>query len=375
MNDSTRRVTSARAVACLAACSLAAALAACGEPNPTLNPDDGSPVAVRVAPAEAMSQSGQVRVAGVVRPATRAQLGSRQTGTVDAVLVVAGEQVTEGQELLRIDARDLEAARSAAASQRDAAREAREQAVRNRERFARLYQQDLVAKVRFEEAALQAEQAAGQLEKAEAELAAAEMNLEYARLRAPFAGVVSEIITEEGAFASPGRPLLVLEDRTRLEVEAGVHQDSVDTLQPGMPLSLRVKGVAAPISGRVQALLPALGDNGAGTRLRMAIEEPPPGLLPGMIAEVLLPSRHSMETAVSIPAEALLRRGQLNGVFVVTADDEGVRRARLRWVSLDEAASDGATVRVKRGLRPGEEVVLGDVVDDLADDQVVVPRD
>lgn len=374
MSDATRRVTRNRAAGFLAACALAVVLAACGEQHATSGPDADRPVEVHVATAAAVSQAGLIRVAGVVRPATRAQLSTRQAGTVEAVLVVAGERVAIGQELLRIDARDLLAARSAAASQRDAAREALAQAVRNRDRFARLYQQDLVAKVRFEEAELQAEQAAGRLEQAEAELAAVEMNLEYTRLRAPFAGVVSEIITEEGAFASPGRPLLMLEDRTRLEVEAGVQQDGIAALETGTRLSIRVHGIAEPIAGRVQALLPALGQNGAGMRLRMEIEAPPAGLMPGMIAEVLLPSPRGAAAVVSIPAEALLRRGQLSGVFVVAEDAEGAQRARLRWVTLDEAASDDATARVRRGLRPGEQVVVGSVVSGLADDQVVVPR-
>lgn len=375
MSDFTRRLGGDRAKGLLIACSLAAVLAACGERGATSRPDAGHPVEVRVATAEAASQTGVIRVAGVVRPATRAQLSTRQAGTVEAVLVVAGEQVAIGQEILRIDARDLVATRSAAASQRDAAREAWAQAVRNRDRFARLYQQDLVARIRLEEAELQAEQAAGRLEQADAELAIAEMNLEYTRLRAPFDSIVSEIIAEEGAFASPGRPLLVLEDRTRLEVEAGVQQDGIAALATGTRLSIRVNGLSEPVTGRVQSLLPAPGQNSAGMRLRMEIEAPPDGLMPGMIAEVLLPSARSAAPAVSIPAEARLRRGQLSGVFVVAEDAEGVQRARLRWVTLDEAASDDATARVTRGLRPGEQVVVGSVVSGLADDQVVVPRD
>jgi hypothetical protein len=51
--------------------------------------------------------------------------------------------------------------------------------------------------------------------------------------------------------------------------------------------------------------------------------------------------------AVRIPRSALIERGQLTGVFVVTDQSE----ARLRWVVIDEDRGD--TVRVLSGLRVG----------------------
>ena len=359
------------AMACTVAAALA--LAACGEPAPSA-PRDVDPVAVRTATAQGIEQGAAIRVPGVVRPAIRAQLSTRQAGTVERVRVVVGEQVAAGQELLAIDARDLVAAHAAALRQREAAREASDQASLNRERFARLHEQDLVAKIRLEEAQLEAERAAGRLQQAEAEVAAVEMNLEYTRLRAPFAGVVSEIIVEEGAFASPGMPVLVLEDRARLEVDAAVQQDRVAGLHIGDRVAIRVNGIGEALSGEVRAVLPAAAPGGAGIRLRMVIDGPVAGLVPGMVAEALLPSPNDGEAEVRVPADALLRKGQLTGVFVVTEDAQGVLRAWLRWVSLAGGPGEDGWVRVQRGLRQGERVVVGEAVNSLADDQAVLPE-
>jgi len=330
-----------------------------------------APQAVSVVRAEAVDEAVTSAVAGVVRPVRRAHMSTRQAGHVNRVLVAAGDAVVEGQEILRVDARDLEAAREAALRQRETAREVHEQAVRNQERFRRLYDRSLVAKVQLEERELQAERAAGALERAAAELESIEINLDYAVIQAPFDGVVSEVLAEAGTFAAPGVPLVILEDRSRLEVDAGIDQAAAARIAPGDRLWMDMVGLAEPVSGRVVAVLPALRDTGVGLRLRLAIDAPPEGLSPGMVAEIRLPASRSAVQAVSVPRVALLRRGQLDGLFVVAEDDDGQLRARLRWVRLATGQDAPGRATVSRGLRAGERVVIGDVVGRLADGQPV----
>jgi len=347
----------------------------CGDSGEPVHDPSEAPLPVQVATAEALAQPAFVAAAGVVRPVRRARMGTRQAGTVAAVLVEAGDRVTAGQEILRVDSRDLEASRAAALKQRDTAQETLEQATRNRDRFRRLYEQGLVAKIRLEEAELRAERAESALGRAEAELAAIEVNLDYARLRAPFPGVVSEILAEEGSFVAPGMPLVVFEDRARLEVEAGVDQASATRLSAGDRLRVVVQGIDQLLEGRLQAVLPALGGTGTGLRLRVLIEAPPAEMVPGMVAEVRVPSRRGPPGLVRIPANALLQRGQLNGVFVAEAGEDDTWRARLRWIALEPAALDGDSLHVKRGLEAGERVVLGSVTGELSDGQLLELRD
>jgi hypothetical protein len=58
--------------------------------------------------------------------------------------------------------------------------------------------------------------------------------------------------------------------------------------------------------------------------------------------------------AVTIPSSSVVRRGQLTGVRVVTADGPA-----LRWVRLGRAV-DAETVEVLSGLTAGDEIVLPD---------------
>lgn len=351
-------------------------LTACEEHSPAER--SRAPVEVEFRIVESVEQAATVQVAGVVRPVRRAALGTRQAGAVRAVLVEAGDRVAAGQRILEVDARDLEAVVTAARRQRDAADAAWQQAQRNRERFERLYEDELVAKVRLEEAELAEETARGAKEGAAAELAAAEVNLDYSVLRAPFDGVVAEILAETGSFVAPGPPLAVFEDRDQLEVEAGIDQASGVRLRPNQVLDLEIDGFDQAIAARVQALLPALaadqGEPATGTRLRLSIDDPPPGLRPGMVATVNVPADGQAQQRVTVPTGALVRRGQLEGVFVIEVDAQGQERARLRWVRGATGANTDSRVHILRGLVGGERVVVGDALDELEDDQRVVSR-
>ncbi|MFW5816598.1 MAG: efflux RND transporter periplasmic adaptor subunit [Wenzhouxiangella sp.] len=351
-------------------------LVGCEDRSPTQ--PSPAPVEVTFSLAERVEQAATVQVAGVVRPARRAALGTRQAGAVRAVLVEAGDRVQAGQRILEVDARDLEAVVSAAREQRAAATAAWQQAQRNRKRFERLYQDELVAKIRLEEAELAEERARGAKERAAAELAAAQVNLDYSVLRAPFDGVVSEIIAETGSFVAPGPPLVVFEDRDQLEVDAGIDQASAARLSPGRVLDLEVDGFDPAIGARVQAVLPALtgerGEPATGTRLRLSIDDPPPGLGPGMVVTVKVPAGERVRSLVAVPSDALIQRGQLEGVFVIEADAEGADRAHLRWVTRSTAEGDGPGVYILSGLAGGERVVVGEVVNELQDNQRVAGR-
>ena len=227
----------------------------------------------------------------------------------------------------------------------------------------------------MEEAELAEENARGVLERAEAEVAATEMTLDYSVLRAPFAGIVAEIIAETGTFVAPGPPLVVFEDRDKLEVEAGIDQASAARLVPDQMLELNVVGFDEPLSARVQAILPALTSSrdeaAVGLRLRLVIDSPPSTLTPGMTAEINVPAGGPMGQHVIVPADALLRRGQLEGVFVVETDAAGQPRARLRWVGRATGQAGEGDVHILRGLAAGERVVVGDALNELEDEQPV----
>lgn len=338
-------------------------------------PEERPPVEVQTALAELRRVPVERSIAGVVEPAQRAAVASRHSGTLKSLRVSEGAQVQEGQVLLEIDARGLLEAAAAAKSEQSAAAAALDQAQLNHRRMQRLYDEQLIARVRLEEAQLTEQQAASRLARAEAQVRARETELDYARLRAPFDGFVSEVLIEAGGFVAAGRPVIVMEDRSRLQVQASIGERAAAGLSPGDLLQVDSPLLDRSIQGQVASLLPVLADGGTGLRLKVMLDGAPQELQPGMVVELQVAAVDESRELVLVPAAALFSQGQLDGVFVVTEVAQGLR-ARLHWVQRAQDVPAGATagdkVAVTAGLDGGEQVVIGPQRYRLADDQPVV---
>ncbi|HSB60399.1 MAG TPA: efflux RND transporter periplasmic adaptor subunit, partial [Vicinamibacteria bacterium] len=204
--------------------SLAALGCASGETAEDAPQAAPAPVpAVRVEPAEA---AARYRAAGTVRAARRADLSTRLMGRVESVRVRAGDAVRPGQLLLTVERAALAAAQQQAAS-------ALEQATSHLRRTERLYADSAAPLVQLEAARTGFAQAQAQARAVAADLA-------YAEVRAPFAGIVVSRLADPGDQASPGQPLLVVEDRSAREIVVTVPDELRDRLRPGQTATVEV---------------------------------------------------------------------------------------------------------------------------------------
>lgn len=343
--------------------------AGCGETPPPRQ--DEEIIDVSVTRAKQVQLEPERTIAGVIQPATRAVLRTRVSGTVEALHVRAGDRVAEGELVVEIDSREIVSNINAAVKQRDAAMAAWEQAKKDSERMQRLYDQALIPKIQVEEAELGEQQARSALAEAEAGLKALETQMDYARIRAPFSGVVSEVVAELGSFVGPEPPLIILEDRSRLEVLARIDESSMLQFETGDAVDVYLPGPGMQLSGIIESFIPALEEPGTGLSVRLYIDDPPPEARPGMVAHIQTAARNDHGTAVMIPESALLTRGQMEGVFVVR-EINGTHRARLRWVKTARHMSGPQDwIVIQRGIQAGELIVIGEIIDTLRDDQPV----
>ncbi|MBK8727401.1 MAG: efflux RND transporter periplasmic adaptor subunit [Holophagaceae bacterium] len=307
---------------------------ACGKhaesPTPTL-----PTVAVRLV-ADA-SPAGAGWVAATLQRTDQATLSTRLAGTVKRVLVTEGSAVASGQLLMELEAGDL-------LGQLKAAQSGREAAQGYHRRIKALQAQGAATPSELE-------QAASQLAQAEAAVAAVQGQLAFAQIRAPFAGTVQRRDVQPGAFVGPGQPLLTLEGRGSLELTATLSEAEA----AGLPVGRRV---AFDADGRVgQAVVIALAPGGDALTHRQALRAKvlqPSDLRSGAFARIQVPAAAKASGAevgpVRVPATALVRRGELTGVFV----EEG-GKALLRWISLGER--DGDQVEARAGLNRTDRVI------------------
>lgn len=313
----------------------AAFLTGCG-PKP--EPDRVTPqlptVAVRVAPARPSSEPVTQEVVGTVRSKQRAQIEARVAGRIAELRVTAGQMVRAGELLARLEAVEIQARLEQAIAQEA-------QAARDLERFSRLVDQGAVTRQEFDAAQTRARTTA-------ATVSEARTMLGYLEITAPFAGVITRKLADTGDQAAPGKPLLELEDPTALRLEADVSEALIQRLDLAQELAVRLAHLPGPLTGRISEIAPA-ADAASRTFLVKLDLPSTPGVRAGQFGRVAVPVAGS--GALLVPADALIRRGQLEYVFVVEENT-----ARLRLVRTGGASGD--QVEVLAGLDTDEDVVI-----------------
>jgi multidrug efflux pump subunit AcrA (membrane-fusion protein) len=360
---------------------VAAAPAACAR---QAGPDSASPppLEVRTVPVALATVADRLEAGGTVAAAITATIGSRVMGTVRSIAVAPGDRVRAGQTLVVLDDRDLAAqaqsARSAAAAAEEGARAAQAEregaaaalalARSTHDRIAGLHERrsataqeldEAVAALRAAEARLAAadsrvRQADAALASARAAAEAATVAASFATVTAPFDGLVTEKLVEPGDLAAPGRPLLRMDGGTGFRVDVRVDESRAALVAPGVEVDVAIEtgGEGSrrtrALRGTVVEVARAVEADARAFLVKIALPSGE-GLRSGMFARAQFAG--APRQALTIPAEAVVTRGQVATAFVVDGD-----RARLRLVRI--APAPEGRVEVLSGLEAGEAVVV-----------------
>lgn len=221
-----------------------AGIAACSREAPPLAAETTPPFVRTVVPRSAGGDS--LLLSGTVRARQETPLAFQIGGRIASRHADAGDAVSAGQLLFRIDPRDLAAAVQAAAADEAAARAALAIAVAERERSERLLAQGFVSRQALDRAALVEREAKTRVEAAQARAQQAGNALGYGELRAASGGVLAEVSGEAGQVVLAGQTVATLARAGEREIEV--------FLPDGLATA---KGGAAPASGELLPVLTA----------------------------------------------------------------------------------------------------------------------
>ena len=343
---------------------------------------------------------------GTVQARRSSVIGFEHFGRVIAVLVEDGDQVVSGQALASLDTRRLQAERKELAARRAQAaalldelvagprpeaieqarsrvRDLEEQLELSRMRHARaerLVAQQVAPEEDLEEAASTQEQRAARLasareeleellsgtreervraqggvvEQLDAALELADLNLENATARAPYDGIVSARLADEGKVVAIGEPILRLIESKRPQARIGLPSDMTASVSIGQSYDLEVAGRS--VRATALSFLPEMD---AATRTVTAIFEfdtLAEGLYPGQVVRLPL-DKTLAERGIWIPTTALTRgvHGLWNCYAVVAEATSSAHRVEYRHVEILHAQGDRLYVRGT--LQDGEQVV------------------
>ncbi|MEZ5275964.1 MAG: efflux RND transporter periplasmic adaptor subunit [Opitutaceae bacterium] len=291
-------------------------------------------IQVNTTTVEIQTVRGREEIPGTIRPVDRAMIAAKVIGTIDSLPVSLGQRVSRGDLLVSILAGEISAKVLQAQAQLDQASRdlARERELLTKGASTSETVSGLENRVRIMQAAV----------------SEAETMLSYTRINAPFDGVITRKLVNEGDLASPGLPLVEIENPDRLQVEIDIPEMLAQTVVVGTEVEVVMPGGEWTGLARIKELAPAADPVSRTFHAKVTVPANTP-VRSGQFARVRLPGRQI--EAILVPTSAVSYFGQIERVYVVEGN-----RADLRIVK--SGASYGDRVEILSGLGNGDIIVV-----------------
>jgi len=293
-----------------------------------------------------------VQSVGTLEASQSVVVTSEVAGRVAEIAFAEGEMVSEGDLLVRLEAREQQADLS----------EARARLVESERSLARaraLAEDGYATQARVDELIAQAEAAAAAVERAQAAI-------EDREITASFTGLTGLRRIDEGAYISPDQPITTLVALDPIDLVFDVPATLLPRIDTGLPVRARHGEDGRVFEGTLTAIDSDVQPATRTIALQAGLANADGYLRPGMFltAGLVLETR---EDAVIVPEEAILLEGEGHFVFVVGEDDTVDRRR------VEIGQRRPGEVEIREGVQPGERVVVAGL-QTVSDGQTVRPQ-
>jgi RND family efflux transporter MFP subunit len=271
-------------------------------------------------------------------------------GRVVSVPVDAGDWVSQGQVLARIDRSVQSQQVQSSSAQVQVAQSDADLAQANLDRALQLVERGFVSQADVDRLTATRDAAVARVRVAQAQLA--ELRARNARLDilAPAAGYVLERNVEPGQTVSAGSPPLFRIARGgEMELLARLNEDALASISPGTRAQVRPVGTDKLFTGQVWQVSPIISEQDRQGTARIALSYAP-GLRPGGFATATIAS--GTVVAPILPESAVLSDEDGAYVLIINGEDKAERRA----VTTGTVTSKG--IVIAEGLNGSERVVL-----------------
>lgn len=316
---------------------------------------------------------------GYVVAQRKAAISSKATGRLDALYVIEGDKVKQGDIIGRIESADVQAALDQQKAQLEVQKAALENATAELEdaeislkRQQELRKESVGTQADLDAAINRVKKAKAQIQSAKASIATQEsairaslVQVENTIIRAPFDGTilnknanVGEVITALGGAAGSRGAVVTLADMTSLQVEADVSESAIQKIQENQPVEISVSAISdKKYKGIVNKIIPT-ADRAKGTvQVKIRFDDIDERVLPEMGAKVNFLKINTVVNEIEskpkllIPQTAIQTKNGKKTVFVVK-DNAAQETAVSTGTIL------GEYVEITNGLMNGDVIIL-----------------
>ncbi|MCK5804612.1 MAG: efflux RND transporter periplasmic adaptor subunit [Lentisphaeria bacterium] len=189
------------------------------------------------------------------------------------------------------------------------------------------------------------------VDEADAKRALAQAKIDECLLKAPFAGVITQVLVRPGDLAIPRAPLLKMMDPSSLIVQAGLPENCAANIHKGTEVSVQLDAYPRKtFKGKIERVHPRLEWNTRTRIIEVRIIDPVE-LIPRLFARLSVRGR-VVEDAVVVPDAAIVTTPRGNKVVFVIQDGKAVKR--VVTIGLEQ----GTLVQIVEGVQIGDQVVV-----------------
>ena len=348
------------------------------EPGDAVEPSSKRTEPAETAYAEIRKIIEYYEAVGTVRPLTETSIEAQIMARILDIPVRPGERVSLGQALVILDGLELQARLDqaqqgllSAKARREQGRQAvkaalaiRDQAESAFKRVKVYFESEAATSQDYERAEATFLQATAGLKQAEDGLREAmagvrqadkvveqaRIGLGYTQIKAPEEGEVVRRLAEPGDLAWPGKPIVTLQTRGTLRLEAVVREGLIHRITPGSNLRVMITALGKSLKGRVDEIVPSADPMTRTFLVKVSLPREQ-DLYPGMFGRLLVPLDE--EAVVTVPQKAVTRIGQLE---IVSVKENG----QWRQIYVRTGRNiNGHWCEILSGLQGGELVALG----------------
>ncbi|MEM7358997.1 MAG: efflux RND transporter periplasmic adaptor subunit [Pseudomonadota bacterium] len=310
-------------------------------------PTPQTPIPVRTATISSDIPINNLVVSGTTKSAETALLRFQVGGRVEKKLVSLGQQVKAGDSLAVLYNPEIEPLAQQAKENFDRLSAEQAQASRDFERLESLYEQQAVTTQEWENGKTRLTAATKAVSAAKSALARSERVASELSLTAPFAGAVTEILTDVGEVVTAGAPAFRLSNPGRVELKIAVREETLSQVSLGQEISVR-RSLSADdrkFVGTVTEISP-FRERGALPELVVTLDGSE--IAPGTTVTAELAIR--ADDRISIPIRSVLMTGE-NTTAVYQIENNVATLTPIRPLKITTSG-----VLIDQGLEPGDVV-------------------
>ncbi len=285
-----------------------------------------------------------VEVQGNVETKQNVLIYPEYQGTLTRVYVKEGQRVSKGQTLGSIDDGGLGSQVAQLEAQSALAKT-------TYERQKRLWEQKIGSEIQFLQAQTQYESANSAVKQLKSQLG-------KTVIRAPFSGVIDDVITDQGTVVAPGQAVFRIVNLRDMFVSAEVPESYLASVVKGKSVAVNIPVLGKTIESKVRQTGNYINPANRSFKVEVGIPSKDGSIKPNLTARLSI-NDYTAEKAILIPLNVINEDSE-GAQYVYTAEKNGedAKQAIAKRRIIKTGKTQGGQIEVLEGLSSGEHIIV-----------------